>query len=317
MAQQALLPFLPQLAPVGRPVLVGDAARQNADVEYRPLSVGSVLNHCLNPRLPFRWTINPYRGCEFGCTYCYARYTHRFFDFRGWRDFERRIFFKERAAESLERDLRRRDLRGQPIAIGTATDPYQPAERHFEITRSILEALERAQGLELSITTKSPLILRDLDLLTRLDRRHSVTAQITVTTLDPGLSRRLEQRAPSPQARLKAVRALTSAGIATSVFCMPVMPEINDGEGTLAPLFAAARDAGAFDVVASPLFLRSAARDRFIPWLRSEFPALEPLYKRLYGRRDYLTVSQREELLATFRHLRLVYGFPRRQAGRG
>jgi DNA repair photolyase len=305
MAQQALLPFYPQMAPIGRPDVTIGAARKNADVEYHPLSVGNVLNRCLNPRLPFRWTINPYRGCEFGCTYCYARYTHRFFDFCSWRDFEHRIFFKRTAADSLERELRRRDLRAQPIAIGTATDPYQPAEHHFEITRSILEVLSRVEGLELSITTKSPLILRDLDLLTRLDRSHSMTAQITITTLDPGLSRRLEQRAPDPQARLRAVRALTAAGIATSVFCMPVMPEINDGEDVLSPLFAAARDAGASDVVASPLFLQSAARDRFIPWLRSEFPGLEPVYSKLYGR------------MTTFRHLRLVYGFPRRSAGRG
>ena len=317
MAQQALLPLFPQIAPIGRPDPACEVSRVNAEVEYRPLSIGNVLNRCLNPRLPFSWTINPYRGCEFGCTYCYARYTHSFFDFGRWQDFERRIFFKRRAAKSLERELRRRDLRSQPIAIGTATDPYQPAEHHFEITRSILEVLTKVEGLELSITTKSPLIQRDLDLLVELDRAHSVTAQITITTLDSGLSRRLEQRAPDPQARLRAVRSLTAAGIATSVFCMPVMPGINDREETLAPLFAAARDAGASDVVASPLFLRSSAKDRFIPWLRSEFPALEPLYRRLYGRRDYLSTTQKDDLLATFRHLRLVYGFPSRRVGRG
>ena len=317
MAQQALLPLFPHLNPIGRPDPTADIARENADVEYRPLSVGKILNRCLNPRLPFQWTINPYRGGEFGCTYCYARYTHSFFDFRSWQDFERRIFFKRKAADSLKRELRRRDLRTQPIAIGTATDPYQPAEHHFEITRSILEVLTQVEGLELSITTKSPLILRDLDLLTRLDRAHSITAQITITTLDPGLSRRLEQRAPSPQARLRAVRSLTAAGISTIVYCMPLMPQINDGEDTLSPLFAAARDAGASDVVASALFLRSSARDRFLPWLRSEFPALEPVYRKLYGRRDYLPTAHRDELLATFRHLRLVHGFPRRQPGQG
>jgi DNA repair photolyase len=317
MADQAFLPLYPQISPIGRPDPTANIARENADIEYRPLSVGKILNRCLNPRLPFQWTINPYRGCEFGCTYCYARYTHRFFDFSTWQDFERRIFFKQKAARSLERELRRRDLRNQPIAIGTATDPYQPAEHHFEITRSILEVLSRVEGLDLSITTKSPLILRDLDLLTHLDRSHSMTAQITITTLDPGLSRRLEQRAPSPQARLRAVRALTAAGISTSVFCMPLMPAINDGEDGLSPLFAAARDAGASDVVASPLFLRTATRDRFMPWLRSEFPALEPIYRKLYGNRDYLSATHRDELLATFRHLRLVHGFPRRPAGRG
>jgi DNA repair photolyase len=317
MAQQALLPIYPPLTALGRPDPASIPTRQNADIEYRPLAVGKVLNRCLNPRLPFSWTINPYRGCEFGCTYCYARYTHRFFDLSRWQDFEQKIFFKRRAARALEKELRRRDLRGQPIAIGTATDPYQPAERHFEVTRSILNTLSRARGLELSITTKSPLILRDIDLLTQLDGVHSVNAQITITTLDPGLARRLEQRAPDPQARLRAVRELTAAGIETVVCCMPLMPRINDGEDVLAPLFAAARNAGASDVIASPLFLRRAARDRFMPWLRSEFPGLEPAYRKLFGRRDYLSSSQRDRLLTTFRHLRLLYGFPLRQAGRG
>ncbi|MDH3253562.1 MAG: radical SAM protein [Acidobacteriota bacterium] len=317
MAEQALLPLYPQLTALGTPAPTASPSRENNDVEYVPLAIGSVLNRCLNPRLPFRWTINPYRGCELACTYCYARYTHRFFELTRWQDFERRIFFKRRAASRLERELRRRDLRRQPIAIGTATDPYQPAEIHYRVTRSLLEVFASVESLELSITTKSPLILRDLDLLTTLDRVHSVTAQVTITTLDPGLARRIEQRAPSPQARLRTVRTLAAAGISTTVFCMPLMPGINNDEDSLAPLFAAARDAGADDVVASPLFLRPAARDRFLPWLRSEFPALEGLYRSLYGRQDYLPTVQRDRLMAHFRHLRLLYGFPRRRAARG
>ncbi|MBT8494873.1 MAG: radical SAM protein, partial [Deltaproteobacteria bacterium] len=197
------------------------------------------------------------------------------------------------------------------------TDPYQPAERHFGVTRSILEAFSRAEGLELSITTKSPLILRDQELLVALDRAHSVTAQITITTLDHGLARRLEQRAPDPSSRLGIVRRLSAAGIRTQVLCMPLMPGINDREDVLAPLFAAARDAGASDVLASPLFLRRAARDRFMPWLSSEFPDLEPTYRRLYSRRDYLSSDARDRLLENFRHLRVLYGFPRNQLGRG
>jgi DNA repair photolyase len=312
VAEQTLFPFAyPYIATLGRPDPGSTAARSKMDVEYHHLRVRKILNRCLNPRLPFSWTINPYRGCEFGCTYCYARYTHHFFDLTRWQDFEQRIFIKRGAADALERQLRRHDYRGQPIAIGTATDPYQPAERHFEITRTLLETFATVEGLDISIATKSPLILRDLELLGRLDRLHAVSVQVTLTTLDTGLARRLEPRAPDPQARLRTVRRLSWAGIDTSVLCMPLMPGINENEDQLAPLMASARDAGASDVIGSALFLRPAARERFFPWLRSEFPGLEDLYRDLYRRRDYLSTEQRDRLFATFRHLRLLYGFPR------
>jgi DNA repair photolyase len=299
------------------PALRPTIRRRKTGVVFESLSARRVLNRCRSPHLPFDWTINPYRGCELGCTYCYARYTHHFLELRDWRDFERRILVKTEAAQALERDLARRDLSGASIAIGTATDPYQPAERHFGITRSLLAVLQRAAGLHLSITTKSPLILRDLELLAALDRRHSVTVQITITTLDSGLARRIEQRAPDPQARLRTVRRLSAAGLDTKIFCMPLMPRVNDGERSLSPLLAAARDAGASDVVASPIFLPSAARARFFPWLISEFPALEELYRELFTRGSYLASQDRDDLMATFRHLRLLQGFPRRVAGRG
>jgi DNA repair photolyase len=310
------LPLFPPGPPAGRPDPDAEAVRQRAGVEYFELSVRGILNRCPNPRLPFSWTINPYRGCEIGCTYCYARYTHGFFDFHRWQDFEEKIFIKRRAAEALERKLRRTDLTGQPIAIGTATDPYQPAERHFGVTRSLLEVFQQVEGLEISITTKSPLILRDMDLLTALDRQHSMTLQVSITTLDPALAKSLEPHAPSPSARLKTIRRLADEGLATSVFCMPLMPGINDGISVLQPLLTAAREAGAFEIVAEPLFLRPAARARFFPWLRDEFPELCPLYERLYRRRDYLRATDRDELLRRFRRLRLESGFPRARPGR-
>ncbi len=316
MSYPVTLPLFPSGPPIGRPEPDAEAVRYRAGVEYFELGVRSVLNRCSSPRMPFRWTINPYRGCEFGCTYCYARYTHSFFDLHRWQDFEQKIFVKRRAAESLERKLRRTNLKGQPIAIGTVTDPYQPAERHFGVTRSLLEVFVRVEGLEISITTKSPLILRDLDLLTALDRKHSITVHVSITTVDRALARRLEPYAPSPAARLRTVRRLADEGLATSIFCMPLLPDINDGEPILRPLFAAAWEAGAFDVVAHPLFLRPAARARFFPWLREEFPGLVPLYERLYHRRDYLRAADREELLATCRRLRLESGFPRARPGR-
>lgn len=317
MENQATLPLLPVLPPLGRPDPDATAIRANAGVEYRPITVRGILNRSKSAKLPFTWTINPYRGCEFACTYCYARYTHDFFDLSDWRDFERRIFVKQGAADALRRKLRKSDLRGEPIAIGTVTDPYQPAERHFRVTRSLLEELLPAEGLTLSLTTKSPLVLRDLDLLVELDRRHSVSIAVTLTTLDPALARRLEQRAPDPQARLRTLRRLSAAGLTTHVFAMPLMPGVNDGEEELEPLLEAARDGGAEDVMASPLFLRPAARARFWPWLEREFPSLVSRYRKLYGRRDYLRRTDSEPLLGTFRRLRNQYGFPRPAPGRG
>lgn len=312
-----LFPDLPTPPPVGRPDPDAEAVRTRGGVEYYQIPIREILNRCDSPRMPFTWTINPYRGCEFACTYCYARYTHGFFDLTGWQDFETKIFVKQEAAPALERRLRKAALHGEAIAIGTATDPYQPAERHHGITRSLLEVFMKVEGLDLSITTKSPLILRDLALLTELDRRHALSVHMTITTVDSPLSRRIEQHAPDPRARLRTVKALAAEGITTRVNCMPLMPGINDGEGTLRPLLEAVREAGAHDVAASALFLRPAARARFWPWLKEEFPELAPRYRRLYGSRDYLTDSARNELMVNFRRLRLEFGFPRPAAGRG
>lgn len=313
----ATLPLFPIAPPVGRPDPDAEAIRSRAGVEYFELPIREILNRCDAARMPFVWTINPYRGCEFACTYCYARYTHGFFDLEAWQDFETKIFVKQEAAEKLVKRLRRAALQGEPIAIGTATDPYQPAEKHHGVTRSLLEVFSRVEGLDLWITTKSPLILRDLELLTQLDRRHSLSIHMTVTTTDPALARRIEQHAPDPRARLRAAKRLADEGIDVRINCMPLMPGINDDEDSLRALFAAAGAAGAADVSVNPLFLKPAARARFWPWLEEEFPHLMPMYRRLYGRRDYLTDDQKDEALKTFRWLRLETGFPRAKAGRG
>ncbi len=315
--QTATLTLFPDARPAGRPDPDAAAVRHNAGVEYFEMGVRQILNRTAGDAMPFSRSINPYRGCEFGCAFCYARYTHGFFALDRWQDFERKIYVKRDAARSLERALRRTDLRGQPIAIGTVTDPYQPAERHYGVTRSILETLEKASGLDVSITTRSPLILRDLELLARLDRRHSITVNVSIATLDPATARKLEPRSPAPEARLRAVRALAAESIATQLFCMPVMPGINSSEARLRPIFEAAVEYEAQDVVGGPLFLRPAAAQRFWPWLEAEYPKLVPRYQALYGDRDYLSGSQQERLMAPFEALRLAYGFPRRVAGRG
>jgi DNA repair photolyase len=315
-ASLPLFPEAPGARPIGRPDPDADAVRRRAGVEYFEIPIREILNRCSAPRMPFVWTINPYRGCEFACTYCYARYTHGFFDLEAWQDFETKIFVKQEAAASLERRLRRAALHGEAIAIGTATDPYQPAERHHGVTRSLLEIFRGVEGLDISITTKSPMILRDLEILAEINRRHSISVHVTITTVDSALARRIEQHAPEPRARLRTVRRLTEEGIEVRVNCMPVMPGINDAERVLRPLLEAVRDAGAFDVAASALFLRPAARARFLPWLAEEFPELAGRYQRLYARRDYLSEEQKQGLLGVFRRLRLELGFPRSTASR-
>ena len=312
---EATLPLFPE-ATLGPLEPAAESLGCRGDVEYLDMPVRQILTRNKGSRMPWQWSINPYRGCEFACAYCYARYTHDYLGLDPRRDFESRIFVKSGARQALERKLKRASLRGESIAIGTVTDPYQDAERQHGVTRSLLEALRGAAGLDLTIATKSPLILRDLRLLAELDRRHTVTVNITVTTADPDLARRIEPQAPDPRARLRAIARLADEGIATRLFCMPILPRITDHTAVLAPLLEAAREAGAFDVVGSPLFLRTAARLRFWPWLRAEFPDLVPVYKRLFARRSHLRKPQREETMADFRRLRLRLGFPADRPGR-
>ena len=312
---EATLPLFPEAA-LGPSEPALETLGRHGDVEYREMPVREILTRNKGSRMPWQWSINPYRGCEFACSYCYARYTHDYLGLDPRRDFEKRIFVKTGAREALERKLKRASLRGESVAIGTVTDPYQPAERRQGVTRSLLETLRGAAGLDLTIATKSPLILRDLPLLTELDRRHTVTVNVTVTTADPELARRIEPQAPDPRARLRAIARLAGEGIATRLYCMPILPRITDHATVLAPLLEAAREAGAFDVVGAPLVLRRAARLRFWPWLRAEFPELVPSYKRLYARRGHLRKRQRDDLLADFRRLRLRLGFPADRPGR-
>ncbi len=244
--------------------------------------------------MPFQWTINPYRGCELGCGYCYARYTHEFMEL-GPETFERLIYVKQ-----FRRDLFERELRavrpGEWIAIGTATDPYQPAERRHGVTRAVLEVLSRQAGLQVALTTKSDLVARDVDLLCRLSARNRVRVNLTVTTLDERLARRLEPFAPRPWLRLRALEKLAAAGLETAVFASPVLPGINDGAGQLEALAHAAREAGAKHFGAQMVFLRDPARQHFLGVLRREFPQLAARYRRMFGRAVYAPEPLRRAL---------------------
>ncbi len=274
-------------------------------VQYFEIQARSILNRT-KPNMPFQWTINPYRGCEFGCKYCYARYAHEFMEMDA-AEFEDKIYAKSAAAHLLRQELGRVGRRDH-IAIGTATDPYQPAERRFARTRAILEVFARESGRFLGITTKSDLVLRDLDLLREIARRNVLGVNLTITTLDEKLARLLEPRAPTPALRLAAVRRLSAAGICVAVFPNPIMPGLTDGERALDRLARAARDAGALSFGGGPLFLMPAARKIFFPFLDREFPQLAARYREMYGRGAYLGKEYKDALRARVVRIRERYG---------
>ncbi len=324
--QLSLLPTVSRALPI-----LGEAAGRAVTFEAVPTR--SVLNSPTATHMPF-WSVNPYIGCEFGCTYCYARDTHRWtmeraegsrvpplrFTERGSggeverergsggeveperetaaESFENRILVKIDAPAILRRTLDPARIGGAPIVIGTATDPYQPAERRFRVTRGLLEALLPHRGLHLGLITKSPLITRDTDLLVALARRHTISIHISLAALDGRLVRRLEARSPAPHARLRALRRLAEAGLDVGLLAAPIIPGVTDGRDQLTALFRAAKEAGARRAAGEALRLGPAARRHFLPHLQQEFPALAERYQRRYGTRqtagkDYLEALAR------------------------
>ncbi len=301
------LPLLPDSGPrlvgIARLASHGESVRQGHEVEYFTLPVRSLLNRCTGSRMPFTWTINPYRGCEFACKYCYARYTHEFMEMRDGVDFEQKIYAKQHAAELLRQELRRVKP-GEEIAIGTATDPYQPIERKLEITRAILQEFVRHSGLELGIVTKSALVVRDIDLLQEVSRSNRISVNLTVTTTDADLARILEPRAPRPDLRLEAVKRLREAGVRAGVICPPVVPGITDSPKQLEAVVRAAADARACYIYANPLFLKPCSAAVFLPFLREHFPQLVADYDRRFKDRAFLPAAYRKrisELISTLR----------------
>jgi DNA repair photolyase len=274
-------------------------------VQYFEIPTRSLLNRT-RPNMPFRWTINPYRGCEFGCKYCYARYTHEFMEMEA-DEFEDKIYAKASAAHLLRQELAKVERR-DGIAIGTATDPYQPAERRYGRTREILEVFARDRGRHLGMITKSDLIVRDIDVMRQIARANVFGVHITITTLDANLARLLEPRAPRPDLRLEAVRKLADAGIVVGVNPNPIMPGITDSERALDRLARACRDAGAITFGGGPLFLMPSAQKVFFPFLEREFPHLVERYRDLYARSAYLGTDYKGDLAARVRRIRERYG---------
>ena len=292
----------------------GESLREGHNVEYFTLDSRSLLNRVVSRReLPFTWAINPYRGCEFACKYCYARYTHEFMELRRGVDFERKIFVKQQAAELLRHELKK-VKRGEVIAIGTATDPYQPAERRYEITRAILEELARHAGFELGIVTKSNLVVRDAELLRKIAANNKLFVNVTITTVNVELARKLEPRAPRPDLRLEAVRQLNLAGVDAGVSCAPVLPEITDRPADLEAVVKAASEAGAKYIWANPLFLKPCSAAVFLPFLEEQFPALVASYRARFRERAFLPKAYSERISQLMATLRKKYGFDSRHA---
>ena len=292
---------------------------------FLSLGVRSVLNSPASTGMGF-WSINPYVGCEFGCTYCYARDTHRYATERAegrsgappaaggempsWLAFEKRILVKTDIAERLARTLDPSKLGSDSLVIGTATDPYQPAERRYRLTRSILEVLTGFRGLRVGIISKSPLVTRDIDLLQKLSQRNEVTVNVSLSTLDSRLARRLELRSPVPSARIRALGRLSAAGIHAGLLVAPIVPGVTDDRDGLSRLMAAAKEAGARYVVGSALRLGPAARHRFLPHLAREFPDLAQRYQRHYGNREGVSRDYQEALTRRLHRLQREHGFP-------
>ena len=311
---------------------------EQKDIRYHASPAQSLLNGPETTGMDF-WSINPYVGCAFGCAYCYARYAHRYTMERAgdgergadvdgeplppWLAFERRILVKREAPALLRRALAGRSARVQrllsgeeALVVGTATDPYQPAERRFRVTRGVLEVLAEHPGLRVVIITKSPLVARDVDVIARIARHSSMSVHVSLITLDRALARRVEPRAPTPESRLRAVAQLAAAGVDVGVNCMPVLPGITDRPRDLAALVRAAADAGASTVAACALRLQPAARDRYLPWLAAEFPALAARYRATYARGHYAGDAYREGLHAYMTRLCERHGLRVREYSR-
>jgi DNA repair photolyase len=295
--------------------------------EYFFLPVKSILNKCDSARVPFDWTINPYRGCEFGCLYCYARYTHEYMELDGG-EFERKIFVKKDAASLLSYDVNHKysyasessgGEKPEHIAIGTATDPYQPAEREYGVTRACLEELSKREGLSISVITKSNQVVRDIDIFKRIAERSELSLNITITTLRARLARLLEPRAPRPDLRVAAVKQLREAGLRVGVSASPLIPGITDREGELEAVAEAAHKAGAQWFFSGVLFLMPSSAKQFLPFIREKFPRLTKQYEEWYSKEAYAPEKYRKMIAERVARIKQKYGFdsrPRRDTQR-
>ncbi len=286
------------------------------DMRFYEVHAKSVLNRVPEQsRMPFRWTINPYRGCSHACVFCFARPTHKYLGFNAGRDFEREIVVKVNAPEVLRVELARSSWKREHVALGTNTDPYQWVEGRYRLMEGIWEALRDAAN-PCSVLTKSPLLLRDLPLMLQIAERASFSACLSIPTLDEKAWRATEPHTPSPRARLEAVAELNRAGIPTGVLIAPLMPGVNDSPKQVERLLELVAEAGASSIGGVALHLRGEVREVFMGWLRSQRPDLVARYEKLYRRGAYAPRKERERLSRMVRRGPSPLGF-RRVDGQG
>jgi DNA repair photolyase len=317
-ATPTLFPILPEFST--QPKLKG-IARLAAEaavvdhghrVEFHALAARSILNHTNSRRgFGFARSINPYRGCEFGCQYCYARYTHEYMELRAPRAFEQQIYIKENAAWLLRQELR--SLRpDEAIAIGTATDPYQPIEKDAQVTRTLLQVFAEQRGLHLGLVTKSTLVVRDIDLLQRIAEHNRITINLTITTLDTRLARILEPRAPRPDLRIGTLDRLRRAGLRAGVLCCPLLPGITDTYAAIDSVAAEARRADACFFHANPLFLKPCSKPIFEEFIATNFPELLASYRERFQEHAFVGSAYRKRIQQLVESIKRKYGWERK-----
>jgi DNA repair photolyase len=271
-------------------------APEALDTRFYEVRSKSALNRVPGgSRVPFRWTINPYRGCSHACVYCFARPTHEYLDFNAGRDFEKEIVVKVNVPEVLRKELARPSWKREHVAMGTNTDPYQWVEGRYKLMRGIWAALRDAAN-PCSVLTKSPLLLRDTDLMLEVAERTEISACLSVPTLEEKAWRASEPHTPHPRARLEAVAKLNAAGIPTGVLIAPLLPGINDAPEQVEEIIRLATEAGAVSIGGQTLFLHGAVRDIYFDWLRAHRPDLIPRYERLYARSGRVPSRERRAI---------------------
>ena len=273
-------------------------APEALDTRFYEVRAKSALNRVPEQsQMPFRWTVNPFRGCTHACVYCFARPTHTYLDLNAGRDFEKEIVVKVNVPEVLRAELSRPKWTHEHVALGTNTDPYQWVEGRYKLMPGIWEAF-RDTGTPASVLTKSPLLLRDLELMRQVP---DISAALSVPTLEEKAWRSTEPHTPHPRARLEAVGELNRAGIPTSVLIAPLMPGVNDSPEQVERILELAAEAGAVSIGGIALHLRGEVKGIFFDWLRSQRPDLLPLYERLYARGAYAPPAERRRLAALVR----------------
>ena len=300
-ATDALLPLIGLVRSVTTPEFAG--------VTFHEVTAKSVLNKVVaGSRMPFEWTINPYRGCSHACVYCFARKSHTYLDFDAGLDFDSQVVVKINVAEVLRRELAKPSWGRQHVALGTNTDPYQRAEGRYQLMPGIIGALADS-GTPLSILTKGTLLARDIPLLKHAAAQVPVGVGISLAMTDERLSEAVEPGTPGPRARLKLITRLREAGLPCGVMAMPILPWLSDSDEALDSLFGSLAAAGATGVTAGALYLKPGTREWFMQWIAKEHPQLAGKYHRLYGTGSYASKEYRDWLSVRIRYFKARHGF--------